>query len=550
MSNAPWITVAMSLIGQKEKPGAGDNPEIVELFKIAGFSSVTHDETPWCAAFVGACLRLAGYSNKHTLAAAGYLEFGRDLGKDPEPGCVVVLEPLVVGASGHVGFLDSVSDTHVNLLGGNQRDSVNVTSFAKSKVRAFRWPVEACPVASSTLIQNIQELAPEYVPPTLPSVHTAAFDEAVPWIEKWEGGYVDDPADPGGPTNRGVTIGTLERWRNSAVTKMDVRSLSQEEARQIYRALYWTPVRGDELPVGVSLMLFNAAILHGPHRAITFLQLSLNKSGADIEVDGEIGPQTLGAVEKASRIKLVSDYGAVQLAYLRSRSGWARYGDGWTDRLNEICRQAQSMAVREPSPIVIQQSTSVVTTTPTSQPTVSDTMNTDALLRLVISAATGKPLPVSGSADAKQGSNIDVSVIKAVGELLTKAAPAQSAPVLSPIDTFLGGPALAGKKTGIAIAAYVGLSILQALNVVGTATGEPAPSSASVVQTTAPAGSQVAATSVVAQPSQAASATPPGTKTPTGQILTILIAALGALGLTAKLDRFTQALSSNSSLKE
>lgn len=87
----------------------------------------------------------------------------------------------------------------------------------------------------------------------------------------------------------------------------------------------------------------------------------------------------------------------------------------------------------------------------------------------------------------------------------TTPATPTPAPVLSPIDNMLGGQMLAGKKTGLAILAYAGMAIMQAVGVAGTATGTAA--------------------------------------TPTGQILTALIAAFGSLGMLAKVDRGTQMLS-------
>ena len=65
---------------------------------------------------------------------------------------------------------------------------------------------------------------------TIPS---AAFEIAYPFIAKWEGGFVNDPRDPGGATNMGITIATLSSWRGTPVTVQDVRNLTKQEARQI-----------------------------------------------------------------------------------------------------------------------------------------------------------------------------------------------------------------------------------------------------------------------------------------------------------------------------
>ncbi len=353
MMDAPWYRVARQLVGIKEIPGPKADPRILELFRLAGFPDATRkDETAWCAAFVGACLRLAGFSNKATLLAAGYLDFGQDLGRDPVEGCIVVTEPLVKGASGHVAFYAGERGNDVILLGGNQHDSVRESNFPKKIVRAYRWPVEKSAIAASNLIKNITELEPGFVataPAPLPIFETqlgtfAAFDSVVPVVEKWEGGYVDHPNDPGGPTNMGVTLATLRRWRGREVTAEDVKALTRDEARRIYKEYYWKPISGNQLPPPVALMTFNASILNGVARASRFLQVALNRQGLGIREDGEIGSETLGAVAKSDLKRLVRDYANEQLGYLQTRPGWATFGAGWTNRINDVQSTAAALA--------------------------------------------------------------------------------------------------------------------------------------------------------------------------------------------------------------
>ena len=90
-----------------------------------------------------------------------------------------------------------------------------------------------------------------------------------------EGGYVDHPADPGGATNKGITIQTLAQWRGHAVTKDDVRNLSIKEAGEMYHARYWQAVHADDLPAGLDLAMFDYAVNSGPARAIKTLQQAL-----------------------------------------------------------------------------------------------------------------------------------------------------------------------------------------------------------------------------------------------------------------------------------
>ena len=70
--SAPWLTVARTLEGEAEVKGSVDNPRIVEMFRVAGHAEIKDDETAWCAAFVGTCLRLSGYEPSFSLLASSY----------------------------------------------------------------------------------------------------------------------------------------------------------------------------------------------------------------------------------------------------------------------------------------------------------------------------------------------------------------------------------------------------------------------------------------------------------------------------------------------
>jgi uncharacterized protein (TIGR02594 family) len=519
--DAPWLRVARELIGVKEVSGRKADPRIVELFRLSGFPEFKSDETAWCAAFIGGCLRLAGYSNRASLLAVQYLHFGKGLGKDPREGCVVVLKPLTSGASGHVGFYVDETDTHVTLLGGNQRNVVNERRFPKGYVRAYRWPYEKASIASSDIIKNITQLEPGYVPPegAKPVVASqtgtyASFDTVIPLVLRWEGGYVNDPDDPGGATNMGITIGTLQRWRGNPMTEDDVEALTENEARKIYREYYWNPIQGAQLPAPAALMTFNAAVLHGPPRSSRFLQEALNRQGLEVDVDGEIGPQTLGAVGKANLKELVHDYAAVQLAYLQSRPHWGKYGRGWTNRVNDIQSNALALAdieLRIPAP-------------PLGAPTPGEKpMTLEEILRIIIGAATGRQLPESAPTTPAPAPTQRMTP-EQISELLNvllqgkkpEAGPVSTTtpPVLTPIDKmFPASEFLAGKKAAISVIAYVILMLLQYTNQVGTA----------MYDVTAVGGQTVEPTA-------------------TGGILTALIGGLGGLGLLSKFDRVNELL--------
>ena len=129
---------------------------------------------------------------------------------------------------------------------------------------------------------------------------TKSVDSMISDIIRREGGFVDHPADRGGPTRYGITHKTLARYLGRDVTTGDVRGLSRELAAEIYRRAYYLEPRIDALPSSVRPFLFDCAVNHGPRRAIRFLQQVLNAAGfGPLGVDGLSGPKTRREARKA-----------------------------------------------------------------------------------------------------------------------------------------------------------------------------------------------------------------------------------------------------------
>lgn len=169
-------------------------------------------------------------------------------------------------------------------------------------------------------------------------------------IAKWEGRYSDDAADPGGATNYGITIGELGKWRGQPVTKAEVKALTYDEALKIFRTNYWEPLRCAEMPISVALMTYNCGVNSGISRGAKFLQECLNKQLLGVAVDGSIGPETLVAVMKADRSKLVSDYAATYEAFYRSLKTFPTFGKGWLNRLKDVTGTARMWITDDGSP--------------------------------------------------------------------------------------------------------------------------------------------------------------------------------------------------------
>jgi lysozyme family protein len=154
-----------------------------------------------------------------------------------------------------------------------------------------------------------------------------------------EGGFVDNPADPGGATRYGITRATLAAWRGHAVTVDAVRALGRREAEAIYRARYWAAMRCPELPPGIDLMAFDCAVNAGPRRSALILQAALG-----VAEDGLVGPVTVGAAVTQEPTRLIAALAEARLAFCRGLSTWPTFGRGWQRRVEAMQEAALAMA--------------------------------------------------------------------------------------------------------------------------------------------------------------------------------------------------------------
>ena len=138
MSNKPsWLLKAESYIGLKEIAGPKNNATVVNFWKKIHLNSISNDEVPWCAAFVGAVLEENGFTSSRSGLAKSYLNWGTPL-KTPMLGCIVVFTRK---GGGHVGFIEGFDKNgNIFVLGGNQSDAVNIKLFKTNNVVGYRWP--------------------------------------------------------------------------------------------------------------------------------------------------------------------------------------------------------------------------------------------------------------------------------------------------------------------------------------------------------------------------------------------------------------------------
>lgn len=149
------------------------------------------------------------------------------------------------------------------------------------------------------------------------------FDDAIEFVLQHEGGYSNDPADPGGETNFGIS--------KAAHPDVDLKALTRAAAIEIYRTDYWERCNADQLPGRVALVVFDGAVNQGVGWAKRTLQRE-----AGVEADGIIGPETLAAV-RAKRQEILARALLIRRAlHYTETMGWQQFGKGWLTRLFEL----------------------------------------------------------------------------------------------------------------------------------------------------------------------------------------------------------------------
>lgn len=174
----------------------------------------------------------------------------------------------------------------------------------------------------------------------------SSFQQALSWVLLSEGGFVNNPYDPGGATNMGVIQLVYSAWRRlQGKPPQSVRYITRDEAAAIYKAQYWDAVRGDDLPPGVDYCVFDEAVNSGPVRAIQALQRVISCA-----VDGHFGMLTMDAVKMAmvpsplpNRPSLIDRYCDERLSFLHRLRTWQFFGRGWTARVQLVRKNAKSL---------------------------------------------------------------------------------------------------------------------------------------------------------------------------------------------------------------
>lgn len=157
-----------------------------------------------------------------------------------------------------------------------------------------------------------------------------AFDQAFEIVVGHEGGFSDDPNDPGGRTKYGIS--------QRSYPSVDIPNLMLDGAKALYRRDYWDRCSCDALDPGLALVVFDAAVNNGVGQAIRWLQ-----SAVGVTADGVIGPVTRSAIHNANDEETLVALHASRIYMMAGLSTWKNFGRGWSKRLARLPYQAAKM---------------------------------------------------------------------------------------------------------------------------------------------------------------------------------------------------------------
>jgi lysozyme family protein len=245
-----------------------------------------------------------------------------------------------------VGALTAAFATVVNFwlgssAGSRKKDDANLTlqqaqaESANANIKSLQDKIAPQPQAPAQAAARVQAPAPAK---PADQQGSSRFDACMPFIFKAEGGYSDNPADPGGPTNYGITLATLRAYEGDPnLTADDVKKLTPAVAREIYRTAYWNRMQCGALPAGLDLEVFDFGVNSGPAESVKTLQGLVG-----VTQDGSVGPITLAAVGQFNVGDLIGRFAQARLAFYQSLN-MPEFEQGWATRVAQIQTAATKM---------------------------------------------------------------------------------------------------------------------------------------------------------------------------------------------------------------
>ena len=146
-----------------------------------------------------------------------------------------------------------------------------------------------------------------------------------------EGGYVDNKLDPGGATNWGCTQAVWEGYIGHKVSVDDMKALTKEDVKPLYKKRYWDAIHGDAIPSGLDYCLFDCAINSGVNRSSKIIQEIVG-----VFADGAIGNNTVSAITQLNPVTAINEFCDKRQAFLESLKTFPVFGKGWSKRVSEV----------------------------------------------------------------------------------------------------------------------------------------------------------------------------------------------------------------------
>lgn len=166
------------------------------------------------------------------------------------------------------------------------------------------------------------------------------FAACLAFVLAREGGWSNDPRDPGGATMKGVTLATFRGFfHEEEASAEELRAITDAQLATLYAVGFWQPLRCQDLPAGLDLLVMDHGVNAGVRRSAVLLQQAVG-----VAADGWIGPATLAAVGKRPVLALITDLAQRQEAYYRGLKTFPTFGRGWLSRLAQRKSTALSAA--------------------------------------------------------------------------------------------------------------------------------------------------------------------------------------------------------------
>lgn len=148
----------------------------------------------------------------------------------------------------------------------------------------------------------------------------SSFQQVINRVLGHEGGYVNDPADPGGETKWGIS--------KRSYPMLNIKSLTREDAIAVYFKDFWMPLKAERLHDGTAYQLMDSAVNSGISQSIRLLQRAL-----DVADDGHFGPNSLAASQTMSESDQIMRFNAERIEFMTKLKNWPNHGKGWMRRI-------------------------------------------------------------------------------------------------------------------------------------------------------------------------------------------------------------------------